>query len=85
MTVYMYMCGDFVSSFVSGILLLGQGQTDIAEARALAYEDEIISIYSNSWGPLDDGFWVGGPEALATMTLEQGARQVRYKQLSVFW
>ena len=62
--------------FVSGILLLAEGQTDIAESRALSYEDDIIAIYSNSWGPPDTGFSVERPETLAEMTLELGTQAV---------
>ena len=60
----------------SGILLLGLEQTDVEDARALSHENDIIDIYSNSWGPFDGGFVVEGPLTLAQMTLEQGAREV---------
>ena len=62
----------------SGILLLGLEQTDISDAKALSHENDIIDIYSNSWGPPDDGFYVEGPLRLAKMTLEQGAREVSW-------
>ena len=60
----------------AGILLLGQNQTDIAEAKALGHEDDIIEIYSNSWGPPDVGFIVAGPDILAKRTFEMGAQKV---------
>ena len=60
----------------SGILLLGLEQTDISDARALSHENDIIDIYSNSWGPPDFGYNVEGPLTLAKLTLEQGAREV---------
>ena len=62
--------------FHSGILLISAGQTDIAEARALSHEDDIIQIYSNSWGPSDLGFIVQGPDVMSSMTFEQQARLV---------
>ena len=62
--------------FHSGILLISAGQTDIAGARALSHEDDIIQIYSNSWGPFDFGYIVDGPDILASRTFEQQARLV---------
>ena len=66
--------------FFSGIRLITEGQTDAAEARALSHLDDIIQIYSNSWGPSDLGFIVQGPDVLAKRTFEQGAREVRLQQ-----
>ena len=56
--------------------MLTSGQTDIAEANALSHDDEILDIYSNSWGPSDAGYIVNGPGPMASMTLEQGVLQV---------
>ena len=47
-----------------GLRLLGSWTTDAEEARALCHlcdEDESIHIYSNSWGPSDEGARLGGP------------------------
>ena len=65
------------STNLSGILLLGSGQTDIAESRALSHKDDLIAIYSNSWGPPDNGYSVERPSTLAERTFEQGAQSVR--------
>ena len=46
------------------------------EERSLTYENNITDIYSNSWGPSDDGDIVAGPGQLAKMALEIGAREV---------
>ena len=71
-----FWCSIFL---FSGILLLAaEGQTDIAESRALDYKDDIIAIYSNSWGPPDDGFSVGRPGILAELTFRRAALAVRY-------
>ena len=48
----------------------------MAEAKALSHEDDIIDVYSNSWGPPDDGYVVEGPLSLAKMTFEEGVREV---------
>ena len=61
---------------IAGILLLGSEQDDIADARALSHENDIIDIYSNSWGPPDFGFIVDGPLALAKRTFKEGTQKV---------
>jgi len=58
----------------SGIRLLG-ANTDMNEAQSLSYANDIIDIYSNSWGPCDS-VCVGGPEKLTQMTLKNGAEKV---------
>ena len=57
-----------------GIRLLG-GNTDLNEAESLSYANDVIDIYSNSWGPCDSGC-VGGPERLTQMVLKKGAETV---------
>ena len=52
------------------------GATDMDEAEALAWENDVIDIYSNSWGPEDDGVQVSGPGELLQMTLETSIREV---------
>ena len=49
---------------------------DIAEGGALSHNNDIIDIYSNSWGPIDTGYLANGPEPLARMALEMGAKEV---------
>lgn len=49
---------------------------DSSEARALSYKNELIDIYSNSWGPFDMGFEVEGPGPLLTKVLKEGVRLV---------
>ena len=46
----------------AGIRLIGKtGITDIQVANALSHLNNDIHIYSNSWGPTDDGMTVQGP------------------------
>ena len=58
-----------------GIRLLG-GNTDMNEAQSLSYINDVTDIYSNSWGPSDDGSVVGGPGRLTQMALKNGAEVV---------
>ena len=50
--------------------------TDLEEANALGHMSDIVEIYSNSWGPIDDGSTVEGPGNLLQRTFEMGVRQV---------
>ena len=49
---------------------------DMSEGGALSHNNDIIDIYSNSWGPIDLGYLVNGPELLASMALEMGVKEV---------
>ena len=55
---------------------MGTRHADMAEARALSHDDDIIDIYSNSWGPPDFGFYVLGPGTMAERTFMEGVRKV---------
>ena len=50
--------------------------TDLAEGGALSHSNDIIDIYSNSWGPFDTGYLVNGPNLLTRMALEMGVKEV---------
>jgi kexin len=53
---------------LAGLRLVGSGQSDAREASALGYRPSNIHIYSNSWGPPDDGrFEAPGPLALSAI------------------
>jgi hypothetical protein len=51
-------------------------QTDMSEARAFSWLNNKIDIYSNSWGPIDDGMTVRKIGPLALRALEDGIRRV---------
>ena len=70
--LYMYIC---ISDIFVGLRLL-DATTDINEALALSYANDIIDVYSNSWGPSDSGNIVSGPEMLTRMALRNGANEV---------
>ena len=59
-----------------GIRLLGNEQTDIREANALTHENDVIEIYSNSWGPVDSGVYAEKPAKIVEMALENGVNEV---------
>ncbi len=53
---------------LAGLRLIAAATTDMQEAAALSYQDQSIDIYSNSWGPWDDGTVQGaGPLTLAAI------------------
>lgn len=62
--------------YAAGIIFDLNEVTDIVESRMLSHQPDYISIYSNSWGPSDSGFVVGGPEKYTAAVLEQGASEV---------
>ena len=52
------------------------GTSDMTDAKALTHREDIIEIYSNSWGPPDDGETVAGPGSVTRMAFEAGSKQV---------
>ena len=46
---------------IAGHRLIACGFTDSTAADALSFDNGDIDIYSNSWGPSDDGNSLGGP------------------------
>ena len=50
--------------------------TDMNEERSLTYRNDVVDIYSNSWGLPDSGDVVGGPGRLTKMALQDGTREV---------
>ena len=60
----------------AGIRVLGNFTTDAQDATALNYRLDGIDIYSNSWGPPDTGYSVGGPGTLTIQAIKNGAQSV---------
>ena len=69
----MYSAMTNVSNPYAGMKI---SSTDIAEGGALSHKNDMIDIYSNSWGPSDNGCFVSGPEQEARMALEMGVKEV---------
>jgi hypothetical protein len=59
-------------------------RTDVEEATALSHEQNIVDVYTNSWGPSDTGNIVMGPRTLTKLTLEKGISEGRNGKGSIF-
>ena len=62
-----------------GVRMLDGQATDVLEGSSLSFQSEYIDIYSNCWGPKDDGKTFGKPGKLAQEALMQGALKVKTK------
>lgn len=63
---------------LSAIAILQFGEiSDADEARALSFRTDINDIYSNSWGPTDDGNRKEGPKPLTAAAMEHSIRNGR--------
>tara|TARA_B100001093_G_scaffold68951_1_gene59211 strand:+ start:8184 stop:11630 length:3447 start_codon:yes stop_codon:yes gene_type:complete len=58
---------------LAGLQLISCSTTDIRESGALGHERQDIDIYSNSWGPSDDGETLEGPGAMMVKAIEDDA------------
>jgi len=77
--VHNNVCGVGVAfnSRISGIKLIAKNPTDADEAAALNYRMDLNHIYSNSWGPSDDGETVEGPGKLSSAAFVEGIKKGR--------
>ncbi len=66
------IAGAAPSAGLAGLRLLG-AETDLHEAEALSHHSETVSIYSNSWGPVDDGMRLEGPGLMTLQAIRDGA------------
>ena len=57
---------------LAGSRLLACLSGDSLDASALGYMPQDIDIYSNSWGPADDGATISGPGPLTLSAIENG-------------
>jgi subtilisin-like proprotein convertase family protein len=62
---------------LAGLRLIGQENTDADEADCLSYKRDDIHIYSNSWGPDDDGKHLEAPGDLAMAAIEDNIKNGR--------
>jgi proprotein convertase subtilisin/kexin type 7 len=75
-------CGVGVAfrASLSAIAILQNGpllQTDALEAAALSYRMDINDIYSNSWGPIDDGNRKEAPGPLTAAAMTKAIKEGR--------
>ena len=65
-----------VTTIAAGIRVNLNYLTDIVEAKALTFQRDYVDIYSNSWGPPDNGFLVQGPGYYSDKALKEGVTKV---------
>eukprot|EP01091_Cochliopodium_minus_P017267 TRINITY_DN670_c0_g1_i1.p1 TRINITY_DN670_c0_g1~~TRINITY_DN670_c0_g1_i1.p1 ORF type:complete len:568 (+),score=187.25 TRINITY_DN670_c0_g1_i1:227-1930(+) len=73
------VCGAGVApnAKLSGIRLIALDTTDSLEARALSFKTELNHIFTNSWGPFDDGKRYEGAGPLLRAAMEQSVKEGR--------
>jgi len=64
------VAGAAFGAFIAGSTLIACGTNDTLEAEALSYFNSDIDIYTNSWGPYDDGMRVEGPGPITIAAIE---------------
>lgn len=50
--------------------------TDVIEAQSMGYRQDLVDIYSASWGPTDDGKTADGPRKLTMRSIVRGVNEV---------
>jgi len=76
--------GSAYRAKLSALRLISKASTDTQEAGALNYKPQINHIYTNSWGPYDDGKRKEGPGRLASLALDAGIREGRGGKGSIY-
>ncbi len=75
---------QLVSLVYTGLKVdLTGGVTDSGEASSLSYKNNYIQVYSNSWGPSDNGFVVEKPGTLLENAFENAVTKVSYLALII--
>lgn len=62
---------------LAGLRLIGGPSSDYMEAMALSHMSDQIAIYSNSWGPADDGRTMEAPGRVTLAAMEQAVARGR--------
>lgn len=76
--------GSAYRAGLSAIRLLAKSSTDFQEAGSLSHKMQDNHIYSNSWGPIDDGRRKEGPGKLAADAIDLGIHAGRSKLGSLY-
>ena len=73
------VCGTGVAyeAGVGGIRMLDGPVTDLVEASSLSHHPQHVDVYTNSWGPNDDGRTMEGPAKLAAQAIIDGVTKGR--------
>jgi hypothetical protein len=69
---------------LGGIRMLAGPVTDLLEAYALTYNPHYVDIYSNSWGPKDNGIMMKMPNKYIGLALKVGAEKGRNGKGNIF-
>ena len=69
----LYVSGAAWEATLAGSTLIACWAGDSTEADALSFENDDIDIYSNSWGPADDGSTLEAPGPLTLAAFEEDA------------
>ena len=69
---------------VAGVRLIAGPSSDYMEAMGLSHGVDSVSVYSNSWGPPDDGETMEGPGKVTLAALEQNTQQGRGGKGSIY-
>jgi subtilisin family serine protease len=74
-----HTCGVGVAPLaaIAGIRLIADYVDDYTEALALTRRDDAVAVYSNSWGPADDGARLEAPGVLTQLAMEEAVRSGR--------
>jgi len=80
------ICGVGVAydANIGGVRMLDGQATDILEGSSLSFQSNYIDIYSNCWGPKDDGKTFGKPGRLAQEALMRGALEGRNSKGNIY-
>lgn len=80
------VCGSGAAPYanLSGIRLIADYTTDAQEAAGLTYRSDINHIYSNSWGPNDDGKRLEKPGRLTLRAMEDAVKNGRGGKGSIY-
>ena len=80
------VCGVGVAynAKIGAVRMLDGDVTDAVEAQSLGLAPQHIDIYTNSWGPNDDGRTIEGPASLTRSTLLHGVTHGRGGKGSIY-
>eukprot|EP01095_Lingulamoeba_sp_RSL-Kostka_P016267 TRINITY_DN78_c7_g1_i1.p1 TRINITY_DN78_c7_g1~~TRINITY_DN78_c7_g1_i1.p1 ORF type:complete len:576 (+),score=248.43 TRINITY_DN78_c7_g1_i1:14-1741(+) len=80
-------CGIGVApnAYICGVRVLAKMTvTDYEEAEAITYARDEVDVYSNSWGPYDDGETLEGPGPLVLDAIEDSINKGRNGKGNIF-
>ncbi|XP_039253008.2 uncharacterized protein LOC120330211 [Styela clava] len=69
---------------IGGIRLLDGEVSDNLESRAFGFANNHVDIYMGAYGPVDDGFAIGGPGPETQMAIEKAIREGRDGKGNIF-